>query len=497
VLPLGDATESASALCDAIEPKIAQYFMLCDAVRLDPRLAERAWPDPTGTDLLEPTAATALMLRAPLARARPDGLLVLTTDANPAYAVSLARLARDVVAPMLGTDGGTLDRAGWSAIRAKFAPYRAWQASKPEFASDRPLDVIRTHATDASLAQRARDLIAKTAAGAVALDGLILAEKLVLFQEGMLRFVNSFVSQPDLYHMDRRSMFEMGTLILDGRRLTLAVRVTDAARHEKFAADGAMFVLYALIGEKTGVWDYEVAVPVTAGERGNIAEGAWGVFVDLHGRERHALVRKVVSNPISIKEAMLSPLWRFGSTVQAMVDKAGAAQQARIDANAEGHAQSAIGATLAPAVAAPIASAPAPLPHVTPVTPPAAASGGGATQIATMAAGGGIALAAIGSLIAYVSELFWRSVTSLASGISDLLTPWIVAPVELTAGMTNVATSAARTEWIATIVQTCALPVAILLVLAGFLVVPTLAYAIPVAISAWLKLRRRDLAALL
>ncbi|MEY3212588.1 MAG: hypothetical protein RIT28_3069, partial [Pseudomonadota bacterium] len=98
VQPLGDRTEAALAALDALSDKLDQYFLICDAVALDPALAARSWPDGAGADLLDPVAATAFLARAPLARPRPDGVLDPTGPINPAWAEAVTAFVEQAVA---------------------------------------------------------------------------------------------------------------------------------------------------------------------------------------------------------------------------------------------------------------------------------------------------------------------------------------------------------------------------------------------------------------
>jgi hypothetical protein len=273
-----------------------------------------------------------------------------------------------------------------------------------------------------------------------------------LFQRDLIAFCNSYASHADLYAPDRRALYEMGTLVLDGRRLNLAVRVPDAARHEKFCNAASMYVLYAQIGERGGVWEYEVAVPVTAGDRGNLREGIYGVFHDRDGHERHALVRKVISNPISLREAIWAPLADVVAGIEGLFDKARDTQRAMV-----------------------ASTVPAKLPDPAHPAAPAVPS----SQIVALIAGAGIALAALSAAVAGIVSTFQTGVGALSTGMTSLLAD--LGLVESTVAA----------------LSPLVLLLAIILTILGFFAIPLLAYLIPVVISAWLKLRRRDLAVLL
>ncbi|MDO9280398.1 MAG: hypothetical protein Q7U06_00715, partial [Pseudomonadota bacterium] len=333
VLPLGAATPAAWDLCQSLSAKLDQYFALCDAVRLDPRLAALALPDPVGTDLFDAAATTAHIARAPLATPRADGRLLLEGELNPAYEEPITRLFVEVVGPMLGAHGGTLapgtlDRVTWTRLLARLAAYATWMGERPVTrVGGRSAAEIEAHLADPTLVTRAQILLDASHVTAERIGHLGSLEQLILYQAWMLPFVNSFVSCRDLYEPGTHAMFGWGTLVLDGRWFKLAVKVPDPARHELFTRRGALCVMYVEVGDLDCAWDYEVAVPVTAGMRGFLVEGMWGVFVEHDGRERHARVRKLIVQPISLRDAILSPFRRLMETMQNMVDKAGAAEE--------------------------------------------------------------------------------------------------------------------------------------------------------------------------
>jgi hypothetical protein len=375
------------------------------------------------------------------------------------------RLMRDVVRPVLGDVG--LDRKGWERLREVMAPHRAWIASKPATkASERGIDTVRAHLGDESLVAATDGLLAESVIRAKVFAGVTLVEKLLLYQQNLLFFANCFVAHPHLYRLDQRAYYEMGVLILDGRRFNLAVKVPDAARHEKFMSSSAMFSLYVQIGDHAGAWEYEVCVPVTAGTRGNLKEGMYGVFVDWEGRERHALVRKVVANPISLWEAIWAPLGDIVAGVEGLVDKARTSQQAALTAGATARIQAAAAGTPAPPPGAPADAKPAATQN---------------SQVVALAAGAGLAVAAVGSVLSLLFSTFTDAAGKLSSAMSGLATPLL----------------AAAPPWVTSVTAAALFPVALVLTLLGFLAVPLTAYLIPVVLSAWLKLRRRDLAALL
>jgi hypothetical protein len=428
IMPLGAATGEAYAALVAVRGKIDQYFAQCEALALDERFAQRmGWTDEEleGLDFDDPRVIENVLAKAPLAKGRPDRLLVFGDDVNPHYAQRLGRFRRQVVAAVLGEDAPTLSAGQWREMKAFFAAHQAWVEGKPGRQVE-PLGVkkLRSYLDD-KYAAAVRKLIAESTATAFVLDNIRLTEKLLLYQACLVDFANNFVSFPDLYAPDRRAMFEMGSLVMDGRRFNLAVRVENRADHAKIAATSNMCLLYVEVAPKGEGKCYEVAVPVTSGGKGNLCVGKHGVFLDRAGAECDAKVVSIIDNPISLSEALASPFKRLGRVLTGKIESLTADAEKKLDARA---AQAFRQVGPAPGAAKPAAA------------PAARPSPGG------MLMGLSVAGAAVGSALAYITK---------------------------------------------TLAETA--PIAILIgVLAAVLVV-----LLPTSIVAFLKLRRRDLSAIL
>jgi hypothetical protein len=288
---------------------------------------------------------------------------------------------------------------------------------------------------DGDTVEALRALLEESHRTALDLGRVRALEKLILLRAWILPLANSFTSFPDLYDPERRALFEMGTLVMDGRHLTLAVRVADRKSHARLSDESNLFVLFAEVSDREGTPLYEVAVPVTSGGRGNLGVGKRGLFIDSDGRQLHARVVQIVENPISFREALVAPFVRLGSALTERLEKMQEQASKRIETAGLGAAdrvqQAAKTPTADGASATPEAPAAPPAPGGTP---------GG------WLAGGGIAVAALGSSGAFVIKtLAGMSVWTILGGISSI----------------------------------------------------ALAILLPILLVAWLKLRRRDLSAIL
>jgi hypothetical protein len=484
IRPSGQGTAAAHAALEALAPKLAQYFLLCDAIRLDADLAARTKVDASATDLLDPAAATALLARAPLAPPRADGLLDLNGPLNPAWSDAVHTLRSAAVGPLLG-DRTTLDRAAITELHTRLTPWKEWVAREPVTkAGSNGADALRTELADVArqapdpcvdrrIRGRRRGARRREAAREGDPDaGLVDPAREQL--RGDARPLPSHARRPG----------RAGVLVMDGRRFEFCLKVTDAGRAEKFAASSPMFVMFVMVGEKGSNWEYQVAVPVTAGEREHLTEGIWGVFLRPRRPGAARQIRKIAVSPISIKEAVLSPFRRIGDAVQGMFDKAAAGQQEAMSSKTTGVAQGAVDqATAAPTQLAATGAAASSAPPAAAATAapgaPAAAAPGIGGQLPMLMAGAGIALAAVSSALAYVLDVFWSGAASISGAITGLPLISALGPAA------------------ESVVHILAFPLAVVILVLGVVLIPALIYLIPVVIATWLRLRRRDIATLL
>ena len=398
----GDRSRDVWRAVEALGPKVAQYFTLCHAVSLTPDLLAGPKPEIGLTDL---TALETRLRQEPLARPRETGELVLNEAINPYFRKEL-RVIREFVMPVLFPGEGVLREDDWELIEAAIAPFSAWERSRPtsDF-DDIPLERVRGSTGD-DLQSRLDSLSDEAAEELITTADLQLAEKLLLFQANILRLANNFVSFPELYDPKRRAVFEMGTLVIDGRHLTFSIVAQDPETHQSRVAASGMYVLYVRVfgrpADENGVRPtmYTLAVPVTAQTAGNLGQGKRGVFYDLEGTEHDAEVIAVVTNPVSIRSALARPFKRIVEVIGNKIDTVATEAEARLGAAATG--------TTAPAPATEAVSIPG------------------------LLAGGGVAIAALGSGFAYLASTlsatpWWHILVALGGALLAIVIPTYVS----------------------------------------------------------------------
>jgi hypothetical protein len=389
IMPLGEVTSRVFTLFERLQEPLDRFFARCELLAVSSFTGEggsgSAGP-PQGLESADSEHIRSLVEQAPLAAPVATSVLDLGGDLNPRFAEDL-RDFRDLCLERLpGAEGPCLSAARWEGVKGVLAAHAAWARSCPQTrVADLDMARLRAYTTEPYYCESALALLDASQRRAIAWDNLRLVEKLILYQAYLLPMANSFVSFPDLYDPERRALFEMGTLIMDGRHLTLSVRVPDRARHVRLSEQSNIFMLYVEVSGVDGSKPYEIAVPVTSGGKGRLQVGAWGIFQDIDGSERHARVVAIVENPISLSEAVAAPFKRLGRTIAKKLQDVTSVAEQKLGK---------VGSDTVTKVT-----------DVSAKGPPGGASGG-------MLAGGGIAIAAIGSSAAFItktlSTLSWQ-----------------------------------------------------------------------------------------
>ena len=425
IMALGTNTRAAFEALSAVRAKLDLYFSQCRAVELDARLAERMYPKQAELDAMnlqgDPAAVEKILMDAPPARPTAGRVLALDKHVNPYYADRLQCLRAVVVEPILGRPANQMTEEEWEEMKATFAMYEAWLASKPPEPVDTLGEERLAACLDPKLKSAVEALIAEGAKTAFVLENIRLTEKAVLYQAYILLLTNNFASFPDLYERKRHALFEEGTLVMDGRRFNLSVKVLNRSTHVEIAKTGSMFVIYVELTNRHDGRKKEVVMPVVAGGRGNINTGKRGLFIDLGGDEWDAQVVQVIENPISLIEAILSPFTRLGKMITGKIESAAAKAEQKLQVKAMQTALSPRSAAPAPtATPAPVAAA-----------APAAPAGGGA---AALLMSGAVSVAALGAGATYISTAlrtvpWWQIVIGLAAAIIVLLSPLMLLAI--------------------------------------------------------------------
>ena len=352
ILPLGDRTAAAASAARAIRGKVDDYFGRCRLAAFDPRAAaivNRKEEDYAAIVAKDISINVTEIAGFPLAQVAAGKPLPLQAGVNPAFSQAIAALRENAVKPLLGGETH-LTESDWVALQARLAPFDQWEAAKAGAAVEK-LGVPRVRGI---LAGRGREnvnaLIARDKALAYEAAAIADVEKLIRFVRDLRALCVNFVNFKDLYSGDAPAIFQAGVLYLDQRSCHLCLTVEDAGRHALMAGLAGAFLAYADCARKRGGEKLSIVAIFSQGDDENLMVGRNGIFYDRKGRDYDATITKILSNPISLREAFWSPYKKVARVIEEQVVKRASAA----DANAS--------AQLAAAAAAPVAGAPVPAP---------------------------------------------------------------------------------------------------------------------------------------
>ncbi len=335
ILPLGAATAAATAAIRAVKPKIDDYFGRCRLAAYDPRALgalnreEKEYLAIAAKDLQITAAEVAGF---PLAQVAAGRALPLATGINPAWAGAIAALCKDAIKPVLG-DRESLTEADWAALLGKLGPFECWSAGKAgtvveKLGRDRVRAILASGAKDAIAALIAKDKALEAEASAIS-----AVEKLVRFHRDLHHLATNFVNFKDLYDGGEPAIFQAGTLYLDQRSCTLCITVEDAGKHATMAGLAGAYLAYIDCARKGSGEKLSIVAIFSQGDDDNLMVGRNGVFYDRKGKDYDATITKIISNPISLRQAFWSPYKKFVRLIEEQVAKRAAAADA--DANAK------------------------------------------------------------------------------------------------------------------------------------------------------------------
>ncbi|HEY4058007.1 MAG TPA: hypothetical protein VGM39_15440 [Kofleriaceae bacterium] len=394
---VGESTGAAYDAYAAVRDKLDDFYTRCRIAGYDARGVASLSGADTDISALSPkslSAADADLAKLPLSKIDPAGRLPLEQGVNPAWAQKLTAFSTSTVTPILGARP-VLSATDVATISDKLAAYSAWRASQPVTKVD-GLDIAWLEKlASPELRKSLSDLIARDAALAAEYDQINAVSKAVHVQRDFGRILRNFVNFGDFYSK-QDGIFQVGTLYLDSRAYHLCVEVADAPKHATLAPSSDAFLAYVDLQRKDQ--KKQVAVAITNGDADNIFVGRNGVFYDRKGDDWDATIAKIVSNPISIREAFWTPYKKFIKIIEDNVTKRAAAADAEATSKLE-----TAGVNIAHADKAALpAGTPGALPPPPPPPPPPAKK----IDLGTVAAIG-VAVGGIGTLVgAFLATLF-------------------------------------------------------------------------------------------
>ncbi len=335
IAPMGiDAASTACESMTAVRVKINDYFTRCRLVAYDRRASGAMNRGEGFYDQLaarELTVADSDLAALPLAAITGEQVLTLDKGINPAWEGAVATILDKAVKPLLGPAVTTLTPATWGKLQAALAPFEAWLNARPA-AAVAVLGADRLKELMASGAQNAMaDLIKKDKALAAENARIMDVEKLIRYHRDLYKLLCNYVNFADFYG-GKGALFQTGTLYLDARACALCIHVADEAKHAAMAGMSGAYLAYCEIS-RPGVEKRSIVAAFTDGDSDNLMVGRNGIFYDREGRDWNATITKVVSNPISVREAFWLPYKKFIRFIEEQIAKR--AQSAEAESTAK------------------------------------------------------------------------------------------------------------------------------------------------------------------
>ena len=225
----------------------------------------------------------------PLVTEAADVELPLRDHLNPKHLEAILAFASKCVTPVLG-EKAVLTRLDWKAVKAAFAPYRAWIAAKP-------------------------------VASAPAKDALVEEEKILRYKLHLGELLANYVTMDRLYSLGTPAIFQTGILRIDGKELSLCFHVDSEAAHSSLVGRSKCCVIYVKLTRPAEGATRQICAVVTAGTVAGLYVGRNGVFCDRDGKDWEAVITKVVEAEVSLAEAFWSPWRKLGESVAGIVKK--------------------------------------------------------------------------------------------------------------------------------------------------------------------------------
>ena len=291
--PFGDQTDAVEAAYNALDAKVKDYFMRSKLAQFS---TESTQALDVQTSRIEAISADNLTQKMeeiatyPIARVDGSQELSLQAAINPAWVGQW-----NVVKSVLDPKAKALTEEMWAEVGAKIKAYRDYQASITVTEADIPLDE-------------------ETAA-------VQLVDKLLHLTRDYYTLLRNYVSFQDFYDVQKKAIFQCGTLVIDQRTCDFCVKVADAAALTAQSPKSGMYLITCAVSSKVWNESYNIMAAMTVGDVDDIFVGKNCIFYDRKGRDFDAKVTAIVDNPISIKQAMWRPYKKMIKLIEDNIEK--------------------------------------------------------------------------------------------------------------------------------------------------------------------------------
>ncbi|MBQ7176026.1 MAG: hypothetical protein IJS08_01315 [Victivallales bacterium] len=319
IMIFGTDTPAMSATVQLNSAKVDRFFQLCELLDFDSRINGHVVSTINRVDTFDPSAPEVVNTyqdALPIASPNSAGQLPLNPEkVSPAYRAWMTDFAK-VVEKVLGSKPEFLTKAEWGKVKATFAQYEGWLASKAGASVEKvPIDRLRGYLNCAPLMEEVCTLMAADKKVSDIAAAARQVERLLMYRTDLLRIANNFVNFSELYDINGNAIFECGKMVIDGRWFEVSFKLDNPATHSALGAASQMFLMYVEVNMSPAP-PMNVVIPVTSGSKGNLFVGKRGVFYDMNNVDHDAKVVKIIENPICLTEALLAPFSRLWGIIE-------------------------------------------------------------------------------------------------------------------------------------------------------------------------------------
>lgn len=314
-------TDAAASAYMKVKDKIDEFFLRCSLGSYDKDVTDSLRKKEE--EILSSTAHPSedLIRSLSLSYNISCGSLPLYEGINPAWKEDMLSFAKNAVSVIFGKDKTSITEEEWRKMKNDFAPYIKWYSARPESG----VNALSLDRIDEILASDAEQLIysyldQEDRHPPIALASVEL-RKMVLYRRDFLQLLKNYVSFEDFYDPQIKSIFQAGTLYIDGRSTDLVFRVMDSGKHGVMSPLSQCYILYCDCTRPSENRTIQIAAVISQGSRDNLMVGRNGLFYDRNGNDWDATITKIIENPISIKEAFMSPYKKLMRMVQERIAK--------------------------------------------------------------------------------------------------------------------------------------------------------------------------------
>lgn len=322
---LKDATDSAAISFMKVQDKINDYFLRCSLINFDAGAAE-ILKTKTDTMFLDENGelyGIDELAKLPIAFCQGGKPLPLDETVNPAWAGAIKSFKENVVIKLMGKEVSSISENVWRKIEDKFKAYTAWYKEMPENAvSSLGLDRIE-EILSGNYENQIYDLLTEEEKHPPIALASVELKKMLLLRRDFVELLKNFVSFENFYNLEKKAIFQAGTLFIDGRSCDLCFKVLDIAKHGVMAALSQCYLVYCDCTKKGNSDEkMQIAALISNGNTDNLIVGRNGVFFDRQGNDWDATIVKIVENPVSIKQAFWAPYRKLARLIQEKMAKA-------------------------------------------------------------------------------------------------------------------------------------------------------------------------------